>query len=196
MFCVHLCFVCRGGHNPRFAKRYANLFDIATKGIRDFGRECKSREFPKKQHSFLAPAGLEASVVSELGKRGIVLPQQNDSEPIRRVCVIGGGALGSLISHLLGKHADVAMLSTFKEHVEAVNRQHGMLIGSELSPVRAVSSVEAVKEHFGGHDPDLIVILVKSRDTLKAAGQAAQMQVPSNRLRVCECVCVVFLFQM
>lgn len=53
----------RGGHNPRFAKRYANLFDIATKGIRDFGRECKSREFPQRQHSFLAPAGLEHSVV-------------------------------------------------------------------------------------------------------------------------------------
>jgi ketopantoate reductase len=166
----------RGGHNPRFAKRYANLFDIATKGIRDFGRECLSHEFPKNQHSFLAPAGLEASLVAELGKRGVVLPKKDEGESIQRVCVIGGGALGSLVSHLLGKQADVAMLSSFAEHVEAINRQGGILSGTDLSPVRAVSSIEAVKQHFGGNSPELIVILVKSRDTLKAAAQAAQLQ--------------------
>ncbi len=166
----------RSGHNPRFAKRYANLFDIATKGIRDFGRECLSHEFPKKQHSFLAPAGLERSVLAELVKRGIRLPAPPaKQDPIERVCVIGGGALGSLFSHLLGKSSSVVMLSSFEEHVEAVNRQGGVLIDGQLAPVRAVTSVEAVKEHFGGREPDLIVILVKSRDTLKAAQHAAQL---------------------
>jgi|JI10StandDraft_1071094.scaffolds.fasta_scaffold1618927_1 hypothetical protein len=72
--------------------------------------------------------------MAELAKRGLELSQKSDdAESIRRVCVIGGGALGSLISHLLGKHADVAMLSSFAEHVEAVNRQKGLLIGTELS---------------------------------------------------------------
>jgi hypothetical protein len=58
--------------------------------------------------------------------------------------------------------------------------------GFSSSPVCAVSSVEAVKDHFGGKEPDLIVILVKSRDTLKAAGQAAQLQ-------VWICICALFL---
>ncbi len=172
----------RGGHNPRFAKRYANLFDIATKGIRDFGRECLSHEFPKKQHSFLAPAGLEQSVLAELIKRGIQLPsfKQARQDPIERVCVIGGGALGSLFSHLLGKSANVVMLSSFLEHVGAVNQQGGVLIDSQLAPVKAVSSVEAVRQQFGGSEPDLIIILVKSRDTLRAAQHAAQLQGPRS----------------
>jgi 3-methyl-2-oxobutanoate hydroxymethyltransferase len=168
----------RGGHNPRFAKRYANLFDIATKGIRDFGRECQSHEFPKQMHSFLAPAGLEQSVLAELVKRGIQLqaPKQTRPDPIERVCVIGGGALGSLFSHLLGKSANVVMLSSFVEHVDAVNKQGGVLIDAKLSPVKAVTSVDAVRQHFGGSEPDLIIILVKSRDTNKAAEHAALLQ--------------------
>lgn len=65
------------------------------------------------------------------------------------------------------------MLSSFEEHVDAIKELGGIAIKSDvykadqISPVEAVCKAEDVTKVLGG-SPQLVIILVKSRDTEKA----------------------------
>lgn len=144
-------------------------FILACKALNDFSRDVVSKEFPAKQHTFRAPAGLVDAFKKELRNRNLLteVPKKKMEDPIERVLVIGGGALGSLFSHLLARTTKVCMLSSFKEHVEAINSAGGLKIKSDtfrfedVSPVIAVSKAEQVKDVLGG-SPQLVGIILFS----------------------------------
>lgn len=74
-----------------------NLSDKAIKALNDFSRDVISREFPAKQHTFRAPNnGLMMALKKELTNRHMLTeaPKKKLEDPIERVLVIGGGALG------------------------------------------------------------------------------------------------------
>ena len=164
----------RGGHNPRFAKQFTNLAEIAESAMDDFRREVQCREFPRKIHSFPAPAGVFDKVKAELTLRGMeVASTTDDCAPIRNVCIIGGGAMASLFAARIGNVAKVTMLSNHVEHLDAIRNQGGLHIKNSkqerFTPgVEAFQSVEKVQSSLLGQEIDLMMILVKSRDTMRA----------------------------
>jgi len=98
----------------------------------------------------------------------------------KKIVIVGGGAMGSLIASRVVSNnnnnspfwCDGWILSSWEEHVNAIN-QKGLLV-EELSDgeklvrnIRATTSPEEVVRD--GICPDLIIILVKTPNTAKAA---------------------------
>ena len=40
---------------PKFAKRYANMADIATQAFAEYARDVRSGQFPDAEHSYTMP---------------------------------------------------------------------------------------------------------------------------------------------
>ena len=90
-----------------------------------------------------------------------------------KIAVVGAGAMGSLFGGLLASSGeDVTLVDVWREHVEAINAE-GLRIdgpdGSRVIRVKATSDPSSVGP------VDLIIIFVKSYDTLKAARDALPM---------------------
>jgi len=96
---------------------------------------------------------------------------------IENVAVIGTGAMGSLFGARLSPHAQVTMLGTWQEHIEAIRRE-GLVIetaqGTERVRLAATSDVDEVPP------ADLALVLVKSTQTQRAAGQLAAVLRPDG----------------
>eukprot|EP01132_Coremiostelium_polycephalum_P001937 gene1937-2372_t len=103
------------------------------------------------------------------------------SRPIKKpkVVVIGAGAMGSLFSAKLASNdlADVWMVSSWKEHVEKINRNGLTLYGMDGKP-EIVTSIKATLDALDvikdGY-PDLALVLVKSHSTKQASITSAKM---------------------
>ena len=44
-----------GGKSPKFAKRFVDVRDLMSKGIKQFCEEVRSRKFPDQAHSYTFP---------------------------------------------------------------------------------------------------------------------------------------------
>jgi 2-dehydropantoate 2-reductase len=87
-----------------------------------------------------------------------------------RICVLGAGAMGSAIGGLLsGTDADVVLVDTWREQVDAINTRGLML--HEGSSVRTIK-VRATADPAPIGPVDLVVVLVKSYDTEAAIERA------------------------
>ena len=88
------------------------------------------------------------------------------------VAVIGAGAMGGLYGGLLASRPGnrVLLIDLWREHVAAINGS-GLLIEAAEGPMRVM--VQAAETARGLEPKDLVVILVKSRDT-EAAARAAE----------------------
>lgn len=91
-----------------------------------------------------------------------------------KICMIGAGSLGSAIGGTLalGGH-EVTFVDTYREHVDAVNRDGLHLVDSPDAPGR-IAKVRAAMEYEGIPPQDLMIILVKSFATREAIRQAKQ----------------------
>jgi 2-dehydropantoate 2-reductase len=86
---------------------------------------------------------------------------------IRRVCVVGAGAIGSLFAAHLAQVAEVSVLTRRREHAEALARDGLRVTGrSQLD-----AAVEASTDPGELPDPDLVILACKGVD-LEAAAAA------------------------
>lgn len=86
--------------------------------------------------------------------------------------IIGAGAMGSLFGSLLARSGqNVLLLDIWKEHVDAIN-QNGLMVEfqGETTPV----DVKASESATDTPEADLVIIFVKSTQTVEAAIQARQ----------------------
>jgi 2-dehydropantoate 2-reductase len=86
---------------------------------------------------------------------------------IRRVCVVGAGAIGSLFAGHLAQVAEVSVLTRREEHAAALEREGLRVSGrSDL-----VAALEAATEPAGLPEPDLVIMACKGVDLEAAAGR-------------------------
>src|SRR5687768_1221467 len=95
-----------------------------------------------------------------------------------QIAIVGIGAMGCLFAGRLSALADVIMLGTWEEQLAAL-RQHGLRVvrpdGRQLlCLVRATDDLSEVEP------VDLVLILVKSHKTSRAAEIAAEILKPSG----------------
>ncbi len=86
---------------------------------------------------------------------------------IRRVCVVGGGVIGSLFAGHLARVADVSVLTRREEHALALNAD-GLRVSGRTDftgRVTAAADPDALEE------PDLVIVACKGTDLEAAAAQ-------------------------
>src|SRR5438132_5482420 len=94
-----------------------------------------------------------------------------------RIGIIGTGAMGSLLAAYLAAHADVTVLGTWQEAVDAINARGVQLEsnGQEFYvPVRATTEPRSVREM------DAAIIAVKAHQTERAARWAREILKPKG----------------
>lgn len=84
------------------------------------------------------------------------------------IVVLGAGAIGSFFGGILSKKNDVVLIGR-KQHVQRIN-ENGLEIKGNTRLKKKIKAVESVKEIKT--PPDLLLLTVKSFDTLKAMKQA------------------------
>ena len=90
-----------------------------------------------------------------------------------KIAVVGAGAMGSLCGGLLAASGeDVTLVDVWQEHVEAINVE-GVKIGSYKGS--HTIRVKATTDPLSVGSVDLIIIFVKSYDTLQATRDAIPM---------------------
>jgi 2-dehydropantoate 2-reductase len=85
---------------------------------------------------------------------------------IERVCVVGGGAIGSLFAAYLAREVDVSVLTRREEHAAALN-EHGLRVtgrGDFTSRVVAATTADALPE------PDVVIVATKGTQLAGALG--------------------------
>jgi 2-dehydropantoate 2-reductase len=88
---------------------------------------------------------------------------------IRRVCVVGAGAIGSLLAAHLSRVAEVAVLTRRREHAEALSSE-GLRV-SGRSDFVAHCTASADPDSLG--DADLVILATKATEVDAAAGRLA-----------------------
>jgi 2-dehydropantoate 2-reductase len=82
---------------------------------------------------------------------------------MRRILVVGAGAIGGLYAAYLARVAEVVALDTNRAHVEAI-RRHGLRLTGLTDSVAKVAAFVHPAE-MGSHTFDAVVFLVKSQAT-------------------------------
>jgi 2-dehydropantoate 2-reductase len=82
---------------------------------------------------------------------------------VKRILIVGAGAIGGLYAAYLAKVADVVALDTNQAHVDAI-RRHGLRL-TGLSDSAAKVAAFAHAAEMGSHYFDAVIILVKSQAT-------------------------------
>ena len=88
---------------------------------------------------------------------------------IRRVCVVGAGAIGSLLAAHLARVAEVAVLTRREEHARALNAE-GLRVSGRGD---FVARVTASSDHGSVGDCDLVILATKATEVDAAAGRLA-----------------------
>src|SRR5437879_3472 len=81
----------------------------------------------------------------------------------RRILIVGAGAIGGLYAAYLAKIADVAVLDTNREHVDAIRKDGLKLTGCTESVTKLAAFASAAE--MGKRRFDAVIILVKSQAT-------------------------------
>lgn len=97
-----------------------------------------------------------------------------------RILVYGAGAIGSLVGALLSKEHEVILLGR-KEHMQAV-RNNGLRV-TDLTRMHTYLETTTTLEEVNGKI-DLIILTVKSYDTLSAAKELAKNLKPFQLLSI------------
>eukprot|EP00045_Choanoeca_perplexa_P017766 m.266101 g.266101 ORF g.266101 m.266101 type:complete len:1011 (-) comp17626_c0_seq7:1850-4882(-) len=195
---------------PRFMKEYVSGGDIFRQGIRAYNAEVKERAFPVKgTHDFRIKSDVIAQVraaVPALRQR-MALGQGSKRQlsttavahrsttvgpaatPTPSIAVIGGGAMGSLLTARLSLRSCEAplvnMVTGWAEQIQALSHNGLELVDSTSSATSTTTFVPATSlnvinglherrlEALGG--VDLVLVLVKSSSTTGAAQVAKRL---------------------
>lgn len=94
-----------------------------------------------------------------------------------RIGIIGTGAMGSLLAAYLAPHAEVTVLGTWQEAVDAINA-HGVQL--ERDGQNHFVSVRATSNPSTLHDIDTAIVAVKAHQTERAARWASEILKPKG----------------
>jgi 2-dehydropantoate 2-reductase len=92
---------------------------------------------------------------------------------IERVCIVGGGSIGSLFAGHLASVADVSLLTRRREHAEALTAEGLRISGRSDLLARVAASTDPADLP----SPDLVIVATKA-DGLEAAAAAMEGQFP------------------
>src|SRR3982074_1035074 len=81
----------------------------------------------------------------------------------RHILIVGAGAIGGLYAATLAKAADVTVLDTNREHIDAI-RQNGLKLAGCTESVTKLAAFASAAE-MGKRRFDAVIILVKSQAT-------------------------------
>ena len=185
---------------PKFVKRYAHLGPQMQAAIKAYHEDVVARTFPSQEHTFTINAeqmqaymdrarpildqhGLRPAptpVVKAIPTpepapwfRRATTPFVTPAFPIKKVAVIGGGSMGSLVAAALSSNpatCEVTLVSNWAEHVKKIN-EDGLQLSLEGAPIESAhfpaTLEKAAPVVFARQKADLAIILVK-------AGQMAQ----------------------
>ena len=88
---------------------------------------------------------------------------------IERVCVVGGGVIGSLYAAHLARTVDVTVLTRRRDHAAAL-ATHGLTVSGKAN---FTSAVEASADPARLPEPDLVIVATKATDLEQAASRLA-----------------------
>jgi 2-dehydropantoate 2-reductase len=88
-------------------------------------------------------------------------------KPIKHVCIVGAGSIGSLYAAHLARVADVSVLARRQEHADALNK-HGLRVSGKSSHVARVRASLRVEDF---NDVDLVIIATKTTDVEASAAK-------------------------
>lgn len=94
-----------------------------------------------------------------------------------RIGIIGTGAMGSLLAAYLAPHAKVTILGTWREGIDAINRD-GIRLERDGSPLRV--PVRATLDPAEVQPVDVALVAVKAHQTERAAAWANQILKPNG----------------
>jgi 3-methyl-2-oxobutanoate hydroxymethyltransferase len=170
---------------PKFCKKYADTKTSIISAISQYKLEVEQRVFPEPEHVFTLKQ-------EEWDKfRKIFNIQKSEAKNVpevpkkkkSKIAIIGAGSMGSLFGARISSNAlksdspnepDVWLLSSWKEHVDAINK-NGLMVqelnggNTIFKNIKATSSPEDISK---GGPADIVIVLVKSPYTKSAAEKA------------------------
>eukprot|EP01060_Flectonema_neradi_P035075 TRINITY_DN633_c0_g1_i1.p1 TRINITY_DN633_c0_g1~~TRINITY_DN633_c0_g1_i1.p1 ORF type:complete len:683 (+),score=135.60 TRINITY_DN633_c0_g1_i1:58-2106(+) len=187
------------GRTPKFCKRYANTMATIKTAVEDYISDVETKRFPSDEYCYKMPAEERTKLAELLGNKSpssaeqstITMSVQNRSKvkktaPLRRIAVVGGGAMGSFMAACLARLGSnrVWVVSDWHEHVKEITENGLRFDGYDgaahtvIRSISATSDINTIVEEDG--KMDLVFILVKSPCTAVAASKAAQLVNPET----------------
>lgn len=177
------------GKPPRFAKIFAPAGNLAQQGISNYVSAVKTRSFPTPNHTVYMKEKDHIEfkqAMQEIGPQKLNDAAQYSPRPplisvppnINHVCILGGGAMGSLLAAKLSTLNDVqvTMVTNLSEHANAIeNQDRSIKLRDTQGGVRYVR-VNVVQSIDDLHDTvDLAIVATKSSGTTTAARNCKQI---------------------
>eukprot|EP01064_Diplonema_japonicum_P024915 TRINITY_DN3571_c0_g3_i1.p1 TRINITY_DN3571_c0_g3~~TRINITY_DN3571_c0_g3_i1.p1 ORF type:complete len:707 (+),score=192.07 TRINITY_DN3571_c0_g3_i1:49-2169(+) len=188
------------GRTPKFCKKYADVSALIKEAIQGYTDDVRSGSFPTPEYCYKMPEGelekmkliLNLSATTKSASSGAPAPTYDKRKArhigsdMKKIAVIGGGAMGSFIGGCLARQGSskVWMVSDWSDHVNHIS-MNGLRLdsfeggsSSVINTIRATSNVSEVLAEDG--HMDMVIILVKSPNTVFAAERAAQLIHPDH----------------
>eukprot|EP00041_Stephanoeca_diplocostata_P037608 m.1429804 g.1429804 ORF g.1429804 m.1429804 type:complete len:1055 (+) comp25070_c0_seq4:182-3346(+) len=190
-------------HTPRLARQFLPGNDLITNAIRSYGDAVEAQQFPAEENTFKMLRGERVkfsqmfddcygSVKTESTPM-ISVPEPSEvhpiEQPIRNVCVIGGGALGSFVAAKLAALGDVSITVVSDWRDDAVHEHinaHGLCIDGHGSGVESVSAdtrnVRLVRkiDAVPVGSADVVIIATKAMEAATAIASGASACNPQH----------------
>eukprot|EP01061_Rhynchopus_euleeides_P007440 TRINITY_DN16487_c0_g1_i2.p1 TRINITY_DN16487_c0_g1~~TRINITY_DN16487_c0_g1_i2.p1 ORF type:complete len:684 (+),score=253.31 TRINITY_DN16487_c0_g1_i2:303-2054(+) len=188
------------GRTPKFCKKYADVMGVVRTAVQSYVDDVSDRTFPSPEYCYKMPKAesqkmrelllAEATSAEPAAAASASVPVYDKSKarrtgtPMKKIAVVGGGAMGSFIGGLLARQGgnSVWMVSDWSDHVNHIT-ENGLRLdsleggsSSVINTIRATSDINSVLAEEGFMD--LAIILVKSPNTEVAARKASQLVHP------------------
>jgi len=175
---------------PKFSKRYVSVGKILQTALESYREEVTLRSFPSPAHSYYVTDNHIAKLAAAVGVQLDSAPAESQSPMqrfIKKVVVIGGGAMGTLVAGRLSSLSyasetpQVWLFTQWDERIQAINHHHSLKIRTHStqknwheevvnSQLRATNNISEILSD--GVPVDAVIVLVKSNATSYAAKQA------------------------
>ena len=188
---------------PRFSRQFAPVGAMMNAALKSYVDAVQSRSFPAAEHTVVMDPVEWQSFQNVVADTDCTQPlathpprQQRSTEvaglesdavpPIRHVCIVGGGAMGSLLASKLNEveGVSVTMLTRWLAHKAAID-SHGLsctaagVAGTSTGVVNAAIKTAACAEDVT-EPVDLAIVAVKGHHTAAAAADCDAILSPDG----------------
>eukprot|EP00298_Acanthocystis_sp_HF-20_P014300 c20715_g1_i1.p1 GENE.c20715_g1_i1~~c20715_g1_i1.p1 ORF type:complete len:877 (+),score=401.62 c20715_g1_i1:55-2685(+) len=156
-------------HRPRFAKMFGNVGELMKTALLSYKSEVLSGLFPSPAQTVYLNKQTPAVLEEQKNFEGVDVPKH------WKVVVMGGGALGSLITGHLSSVLDnpVHQYSQWTDHVSAV-KEKGLHLKKRDGSVDIITNIVS-GDSLPLENADLVILCVKSNQTEKAMTVAKKL---------------------
>lgn len=194
-------------NTPRLARQFLPGGELITNAIKAYGDAVETRQFPEEKHTFKmlrgertkftqmfndhygAPVPLLAPMYHTPASTQKLPMVRVVDQPIRNVCVVGGGALGSFVAAKLASLHDVHVTLVSNWRDDAMQRDinhHGLYISSHVTGA-SIKSAEAANvtavrsaDDIAPGSVDVVIVTTKAMDCAKAIASCTILCNPHN----------------